>query len=160
MRAILLPLLLLMFASMLGITRLLGYIDFSGNPVGSDFYNSSGNEYYVNGSLIVGENSTVVTTESASVAMSAVVSSGIITLVVSSVALAVVSGIQVLGSGLNNVATMAIFKSVAFFGIWALFSVLALILFAEVPIFGYPLYFLLTLFYSVGVLDTIGFGVG
>jgi len=160
MKAILLPLLLLMFASMLGVCRLLGYVNFGGNPVGSDFYNSSANQYYGNGSLVVGGNSTVVSTDTASVGMSAVISSGIITLVVTSVALAVVSGIQVLGSGLNSVATMAIFKSASLFGIWFLFSVFALLLFAEVPVFGYPLYFLLTLFYSVGVVEMIGFGSG
>jgi len=156
MKVILVPLLLLMFASVLGFARFLGYVDFTGDIMGSGYYNSSGQQYYANGSLIVGGNETQVTTEIAEVGMSGIISAGVITLVATAVALAVVSGIQVFGSGLSNASVRAIFISAAYFGIWALFSVLALVLFMEVPVFGLPLYFLLTLFYSVGVVEKIG----
>lgn len=159
MRIVLLPLLLLMFASVLGVCRSLGYVDFVGNPVGSSFYRSGNESYSVNGTLIVGGNETVVSTEAATVGISAIVSAGIITLVVTSIALAVVSGVTVLGSGLNTEATKAIWKSAAYFGLWGLFSVFGLVLFGSIPVFGFPLYFLLTLFYSIGVLGSISGGV-
>lgn len=151
-----LPLLMIMFASVLGIARAMGYVDFTGDPLGNQFYNGSGVEYDANGTLIVNGSSSQMTTETASVGLTGVVSSGVISLVVTSVALAVVSGIQIVGSGLSDTAVQAIFKSASYFGIWALFSVMALLLFAEVPVFGYPLYFLLTFFYAVGVVGQIG----
>lgn len=156
MRFIMLPLVLLMFSSLLGVARVVGYVDFGGNPFSSDYYNSSGIEYSQTGNLTLNQTESTVSTETASVAISAVVASGVISLVVSSIALAVVSGINVLGSGLSDVSVEAIFKSASLYGLWCLFSVLALLMFLEVPVFGLLLYFVLTLFYSVGVVNSIG----
>ena len=157
MKLIILPLLLIAFSSVLGVCRVLGYLSFSGNPVGTGYYNSSGNSYFQNGSLSQNGTGTQVSTDVASVGLSGVISAGVISLIVASIAVAVASGITVLGSGLNSVSVMAIFKSCVYYGVWALFSVFALVLFGEVPVFGYPLYFLLTLFYSLGVVSSVGF---
>jgi hypothetical protein len=157
MRFVVVPLLLLAFSSMLGVCRFLGYVSLSGNPIGGKFYNGTSTSVSSNGSLNVGGNETELGFDVASVGMSAVIAAGVTALVVTSVALAVVSGITVFGSGLNAVSVMALFKSVAYFAIWGLFSVLALVMFNEVPLFGLPLYFTLTLFYSIGVVSSIGF---
>jgi hypothetical protein len=170
---------MLIFASLMGVCRALGYVSFSGNPVGSSFYNGSfDGSGFPSGSLPVGGGSRDIildgklyvwngfgwdcvggspTVGDASIQMSGVISAGVISLVICSVALAVVCGFHILGSGLGSVSVMAIFKSAAYYGIWCLFSVAALILFGEIPLFGYPLYFMLTLFYSVGVVQSVGF---
>ena len=147
----------LLFSSMLGLARLLGVVSFTGSSVGTTYYNGSSIEYGNAGNLTIGGNTTSIETLAVSVGMSSVIASGVLTLLVTSVALAVALGITVLGSGLNSVSIMAAFKMASLMGLWALFSLLAVVMFMEIPLFGLPLYFLLTLFYTVGVVGTIGF---
>ena len=156
MKFVLIPLLMLIFASLLGVTRLLGVVDFSGGDVlGTTFYNESSMYYDANGTLVVGENQTRVTTETAEVGMSAVISAGVLSLLISSVALGVCSGIHIFGSGLADISVEIFFKTTVYYGIWLLFSILAMTLFMEIPVFGLPLYFMLTFFYTLGIVGSI-----
>ena len=156
MKVIIIPLMLLMFSSILGLARVMGYVDFTGEPMPDTYIYRAGTSYDVNGSLIVNSTKTQITTDTAQVGIGNVITSGVLGLVLSALALVAVSGFNVVGSGLNDVAVQAIFKCACYFGVWTLFSCTALLLFQEVPVFGVPFYFLLTLFYSVGVVGEIG----
>ena len=74
--------------------------------------------------------------------------------------LLVFAGFSFLGVGLNAVSVLAIFKATAYMGLWSVVSVLGSCLLLAIPIFGVLLFLFLTLVYSIGVFQSIGFGSG
>jgi hypothetical protein len=148
-----LPLLLLIASSVLGLSMLVGVVSVGSSPLDSGWYNDSS---------VIGaggdENSTVyMQTGTAPISLN--LSVGIIVLATTSIALVVASGVTILGSGLNSVSILGLFKGVAYLGLWGVFSATAVALFVMVPWFGMPLYFMLTLFYTLGIVQSVGFGV-
>lgn len=86
--------------------------------------------------------------------------SGAIAIIVTLIALGGVVGIQVLGSGLNSVSSMAIFKLTAFYSIWAIVAVLGIGTILAIPIFGWVIFFALTLAYTIGAIGQVSFSGG
>lgn len=89
---------------------------------------------------------------------------GILAVIIAMIAVGVVIGIRVLGSGISDTSVMIIYKSVTFYAIWGICSVYAVNGLnndglSSLPLgFGNILFFLLTLVFSLGVLQNIGFG--
>jgi hypothetical protein len=72
-------------------------------------------------------------------------------------ALSAIVGAKIFGSGEGEVSTAVILKFTAYLGLWGVFSGLTLSLLGELPLMlGYVLYFVLSLFVVIGLMDTIG----
>lgn len=80
---------------------------------------------------------------------------GIIALIIVMIAVGVIAGIHVLGSGLSDTSINVIYKSVFFYSVWILLSVFGYPAINSVPVFGWILYFTLTLLFSLGVVEQI-----
>lgn len=80
---------------------------------------------------------------------------GVIVLLISAVAVAIIAGITAVGSGLKEISVKIIFKTSIYLGIWALFSAFGLSGLTIIPLFGWMLYFLLTISYVIGVTGEI-----
>ena len=85
---------------------------------------------------------------------------GLLVVVSATVAVTCIAGFSFLGVGLNAVSVLAIFKATAYMGLWSVVSVLGSCLLLAIPIFGVLLFLFLTLVYSIGVFQSIGFGSG
>lgn len=81
--------------------------------------------------------------------------SGVIAIIVVMIAIGVIAGIQVLGSGLSDFSVSVIYKSVFFYSIWIIISAFGYDALGSIPIIGSIFYFILTLFYSLGVAQQI-----
>lgn len=58
---------------------------------------------------------------------------------------------------LSDASVMIIYKSVMFLSIWGIFSIMALTAIMSFPLFlGWIFYLLLSCFYAIGVIETIG----
>lgn len=154
----LLPLLLLIFSAILSVSLIVGNVGWGGSPLSSGWFGNSSVAGQVNGSQSLNGSSSTLSGESFSSGVSVTMGVGVLALLVTSVAFAGIMGIRVLGSGLAEFSVMAIFRFASCYGMWLIFSVPALALFLTVPWFGLPLYFLLTFFYSFGVLETLRMG--
>lgn len=144
---ILLPLLLLIFSALLSVAVMAGDAGFS---AGSDF--SYNDDYAVNGSQTLDDVSSDLAIQDVSMDVSITLGTGLFAWVASSVAFAGIFGIQVLGSGLAEISVMALARFASLYAVWFLFSFLASPLFLAVWAFGVPLYFILTFFYSFGIV--------
>ena len=80
---------------------------------------------------------------------------GIVALLIGFIAVAVLAGITVFGSGISESAQNVIYKSVFFYTIWGIFSILATSGIVSIPIFGTVIYIFLTLCYVIGVQSQI-----
>lgn len=147
LKLVLLPLLLLIFSAMFSLAVMAGDNSFDSSS-GFD----SSETYDVSGSQVLNGTSSELSMEDASFAVSMTLGSGVFAWAVSSVAFAGIFGIQVLGSGLAEVSVMALFRFASLYAIWLVFSVLASPLFLSIPLFGLPIYFGLTFFYSYGII--------
>jgi hypothetical protein len=129
-------------------------------PLNFNTWNSS-NTYAQNpytSSSTVNNNPQNMTISGSSLPFGLDLNTGVIAVLITAVAIGTVSGILVLGSGVNTVSTMIVFKSSLFFMIWALFSITGLAMLIAIPLFGWVIYLFLTLIYSIGVAQQIGFG--
>lgn len=133
----------------------LGYVSLGSSPFESGWFNDTAVEGGVVGNQTLDEVEYELGTEAFSSGVSITLGTGIFALMVSSVAFAGILGITVMGSGLAEFSIMAIFRWASCYGLWFIFSVSAVALFMTIPFFGLPLYFLLTFFYSFGVLETM-----
>lgn len=79
----------------------------------------------------------------------------IMTFVIAMVIVGAVAGITVLGSGIKEISVKIIYTSVAFFGLWLLISLFSVPSLEAIPVFGWALYFVLTLVYGLGVFQQI-----
>lgn len=81
---------------------------------------------------------------------------GIMAIIAVIEAIAVIAGIQVLGSGLNETSTMIIYKSAGLTILWSIFSVTSLQVLLLIPFsLGLLLWLFLTLFYAVGIINSV-----
>jgi len=85
---------------------------------------------------------------------------GLIGVVVGVMALATFAGVSVLGSGISETSVSAIVKGTAYLLIWGVFSALAIALIMQIALFGPILYFILTLIYTLGIVNSIGSSQG
>lgn len=80
---------------------------------------------------------------------------GVIAFVIAMIGVGAVAGISVLGSGLNEASTRIIYKSLAYFGLWAIISAFALTSITSIQYFGWILYFTLTFIYGLGIFEGV-----
>lgn len=149
------PLLMVLSLTVLGIIRGAGMVGFGADPVGDGW----DGETYVDGSFegnqtLDGESSRLSGGEG-SQSINILLGTGVIIALTVSVGLVVVSGITVLGSGLNSVSVMAIFKTAFAMSLWGVCSWGAVGLLGEIPFFGLTLYFLLTFFFCIGLAGEV-----
>jgi len=162
LKLIILPLMLLVFTSVLAVCCMAGVLtSMAGVPLETGWFNAtSNNTQQYSGTQKLNSSSSTFQSDVGGSMVSVTLGVGVYVVLVTSIALVTVSGITVLGSGLSSVSVMAIFKSAAFLSIWGLFSLPAVALFITIPWFGMPLYFFLTLIYSLGIVHSVGFGGG
>jgi len=79
---------------------------------------------------------------------------GLFGVAISAIVVGVVGGIDVVGSGLSEHSVKLLSNSVLYFGLWGIFSSIAIPLILEIPMyFGVFIYAILTLMYIVGVIS-------
>lgn len=83
------------------------------------------------------------------------VQTGFLAMFIGFVALVGVMGIQVLGSGLANFSVKALWKSALYITLWTILSTFALDGYLAIPLFGWVVYFILTGFYLLGILEGV-----
>jgi hypothetical protein len=149
---IVIPLTVLMFFGVVNILLLvqsLSYTTFSA-PANYTQSGTSGQQ------TLNGNNSQSLSTGSKTYNFGLGLTTGFLIFLTVAVAIGVASGITILGSGLSGSSVMIIFKSTVFFMMWGFCSALGIGLIVSVPVFGYVIYLILTLLYSVGVILSIG----
>lgn len=80
---------------------------------------------------------------------------GMIILLTTITAIAVASGVNILGSGLSDNSVRTITIVAIFSGIWIILSVLIAPLIWSIEIFGSLIYILLTISYTIGVIQKV-----
>lgn len=150
-KLLLLPLFLIITASIIGTARNAGYVNVLEEDWFSDTSSLDGN---VSGTQGLNETETGIELDG-SQEISMTLGGGVIVVLLAGISLLAILGIQVMGSGLSGVTVLGVFKATVLLAIWGLFSTGAINLFLEIPLFGMPFYFLLTLLYSFGVLRSI-----
>lgn len=83
---------------------------------------------------------------------------GVIGLVVAIIALATIAGLKILGSGVGEFSVQTIVVATSFVSLWALFSLMSMNLITQIPIFGVPFYFFITIMYAIGIFSSISAG--
>ena len=79
---------------------------------------------------------------------------GLFAVAISAIVVGVIGGIDVVGSGLSEHSVKLLSNSVLYFGLWGIFSSIAIPLILEIPMyFGVIIYTILTLMYVVGVIS-------
>lgn len=79
---------------------------------------------------------------------------GLFGVAISAIVVGVVGGIDLFGSGLSEHSVKLLSNSVLYFGLWGIFSSIAIPLILEIPMyFGVFIYAILTLMFVVGVLS-------
>jgi len=107
------------------------------------------------GNQTLNEEESQLRQEAADAAFNINMTAGFIALIIGLVAVGVVAGIKVLGSGLDTYSVQLIHKSTVYFGLWGVFSALAVTGFLSVPLFGAFFWFGLTLAYSLGFFQSL-----
>lgn len=149
MRLILIPVILMIFSSVLYQSIALGVTD---EHFGADFRtyydNQTGSGVLDNGTEVqLGVDDTDVT-------VGFDVTTGVFALFIAVVAVAVVSGITVLGSGLKEVSVKMIIKGVMFYGLWAIISLYGVEGYALMPMgIGWIIYLIYTCVFTIGVFE-------
>lgn len=155
MRLIIVPLAIIIFASLFSTVITMAESDVFG--LGDTFYGR-----FYSGDVISGGNSTLDGTtqryDSDVAPVQAEFSSafGALVAVTVTVAMIAVAGVTVVGSGIKEISVKALGLSAFYYGMWGVFSVLGSRMLNAIPIFGVLLYILLTIVYSLGVIEAIG----
>lgn len=79
-----------------------------------------------------------------------------VAVIVGLVILAGIAGLRILGSGESDFSVSAIIKGGGFLTIWGILSLAASPLILSIAIFGIAFYFLLTVVYAVGCINSLG----
>jgi hypothetical protein len=82
---------------------------------------------------------------------------GLIGIVVALMLFATLVGVHFFGSGESDISVGMILKCTGYISLWAVFSVLGMNLLMLIPLIGVIMYFMLTLVYVLGMVDSIGF---
>jgi len=117
-------------------------------------YEGIQNQTLIGNQTLTGEESELEL-EEGSLSLDFTMTTGIVAIIISAIALGLI-GIHILGSGLSDFSVKIIWNGIVFYGLWTIFSVLALTAIIAIPIFGVLLWFFLTLFYSLGVFGKMG----
>lgn len=107
------------------------------------------------GNQTLNEEESELELEQGSLSLDFDMTTGLVAVIIGGIALGLI-GIKVLGSGLDSFSVKIIWNGIVFYGLWAIFSVLAFNPIASIPFFGMLLWFFLTLFYSLGVFGKMG----
>lgn len=83
---------------------------------------------------------------------------GGIAIIIAVVAVASIAGVMVLGSGLSPATVRVIIYTTAYSSIWGLLSVLVSGLIKSINVFGSIIYVILTLGYTIGVIQKLSGG--
>lgn len=102
-----------------------------------------------------GEESTL-TVEGYDVSLGFDAEGGFLAYVLVVVTVGVVAGITVLGSGIKEFSVKVLYTTVALYGVWLLFSVIGIETLSSIPVFGWALWFILTVVYGLGVFQQVG----
>lgn len=81
---------------------------------------------------------------------------GLIVLVGAVMALATIAGVRVMGSGVSDTSVSTLVIGSALITLWLVFSIMAMPLITQIPLFGNLFYFGITLLYTVGIISRIG----
>jgi hypothetical protein len=148
-RLILTPLMILMFCASL--TQALKISDLNQMNYNSNSYNVSS----VTGTQIINGSSQSYNVAGQTVPTFELIGvDGVLALMIGLIAIGAIAGISILGSGLSNSAQNIIYKSVFYYALWGIFSVLAFSGISSIP-FGTLIYLAFTIFYAVGVQEQI-----
>jgi len=80
---------------------------------------------------------------------------GALAIIIVLISIAVIVGIQILGSGISEQSVRTIIIIVGYGSIWGFFSVLSLNLIISIEIFGWIIYIILSIIYTIGVMNKI-----
>ena len=80
---------------------------------------------------------------------------GLVAIIVGAIVLGLI-GLNVFGSGLPDFSVKIIWNGIVFYGLWTIFSVLAITAISSLPLFGALFWFFLTFIYSLGVFGRMG----
>jgi len=123
-------------------------------------YNLSANDIYsqnISGIQTLNDTEQELELEQGSLSLNFDMTTGLIAIIVGAIALGLI-GVKVLGSGLDGYSIKIIWNGIVFYGLWAIFSILAFNSIVSIPFFGVLLWFLLTVFYTLGVFGKMGSG--
>jgi hypothetical protein len=81
---------------------------------------------------------------------------GILLVLGTLLAVGIAIGIRIFGSGLSETAQQITYKTTVYLVFWGFFSPTALGLLVAIPFFGWLIYAVLTVFYALGIVDSIG----
>lgn len=79
---------------------------------------------------------------------------GVIGIILAVMVVATVAGITVVGTGENSFSIGVIVLGGVYLSLWGVFSLLALSLMVQIPVFGVVMYFVLTLVYTLGIIKS------
>lgn len=156
MKLVILPLILLMFTAVLALAISFGVVRL-GDSVDGDFDGSTNIGF--NGTQVLDGEESSLSMDEAEFNVNISLGAGLFAWVTSSIAFAGIIGVNVLGSGLAEVSVMALFRFASLYGIWLGFSIPAVAFYLTIPFFGVMVYFILTFFYSYGIIAG-GSGLG
>lgn len=155
-KAIIVPLVLVLSLTIFGITINAGESSNPDRNYVTEAWNGSGSiGSNVSDSDVVNGSELTYDTGSAPMEINLLLSGSVVGVLVVTIALATVIGIQFMGSGLSTVTIMTIVKLGFFITLWGICGSGAPSLLTKIPWFGLPLYFLLTLIYSVYAVGEI-----
>lgn len=110
-----------------------------------------------NTSIVNGSSTTyIVTSEGVlfNIDTSDLITAGI-TILVAIILVATITGVQFLGSGLSSESVRIFILLTGYIGIWTVLSILAFNLIVSIAIFGSIIYIMLTIGYTIGVVQKI-----
>ncbi len=119
-------------------------------------YNNTLSGIAQEGNQTLNEEESQLRQEAADAAFTVNMTAGFIALIIGLVAVGVVAGIHVLGSGLDTYSVQLIHKATVYYGLWGVFSALALTGLITIPFFGAFFWLGITLVYSLGFFQSLG----
>lgn len=82
---------------------------------------------------------------------------GAIMILVFIIILIIIMGIQIFGFGLSGVSVKIASICIIYIGIWIMLSTISLSLLIEIEIYGYIIYIILTILYTIGIITNVLF---
>lgn len=154
MRFIYVPLVIMVATAIM--TQTMAITNFAYYNTNSTFTNSTN----WGGSQILNDSSSDLQVEGYNLSIGFDTTNGVIVILISTIALAVLLGITVVGSGLADKSVEIAWKSIAYFSLWTMISLLGTEGLFSIPFFGAMTFFIMTLFYTLGVYGEVGSGSG
>ena len=108
----------------------------------------------ISGSHVLNETTTELELEDVEGVFDINMVAGLTALIIGLTVLAVTAGITILGSGLKESSINVVYKAVAYYGLWGIFSALSFAFFLEIPMFGLFMWIALTVVYTLGYFQS------